>query len=98
MVVGTPMYVLGTWYRASSSQVSLLLLPQLTVLLSLRLLVLLVLLSLLVCLPLLHLQLPRLLLALLAPLTTCPSNTAGGSLPPVDTRPISLRPCSMRCG
>ena len=95
MVVGTPMYVLGTWYRASSSQVLLLLLPQLTVLLSLRLLVLL---SLLVCLPLLHLQLPRLLLALLAPLTTCPSNTAGGSLPPVDTRPISLRPCSMRCG
>lgn len=79
MVVGTPMYVLGTWYRASSSQVSLLLLPQLTVLLSLRLLVLL---SLLVCLPLLLLQHPRLLLALLAPLTTCPSNTAGGSLPP----------------
>lgn len=95
MVVGTPMYVLGTWYRASSSQVSLLLLPQLTVLLSLRLLVLL---SLLVCLPLLLLQHQRLLLALSAPLTTCPSNTAGGSLPPVDTRPISLRPCSMRCG
>ena len=95
MVVGTPMYVLGTWYRASSFQVSLLLLPQLTVLLSLRLLVLL---SLLVCLPLLHLQLPPPQLALSALLTTCPSNTAGGSLPPVDTRPISLRPCSMRCG
>ena len=95
MVVGTPMYVLGTWYRASSSQVSLLLLPQLTVLLSLRLLVLL---SLLVCLPLLLLQLPPPQLALSALLTTCPSNTAGGSLPPVDARPISLRPCSMRCG
>lgn len=95
MVVGTPMYVLGTWYRAFSSQVSLLPLLQLTVLLSLRLLVLL---SLLVCLPLLLLQHQRLLLALSALLTTCPSNTAGGSLPPVDTRPISLRPCSMRCG
>lgn len=95
MVVGTPMYALGTWYRASSSQVSLLLLPQLTVLLSLRLLVLL---SLLVCLSLLLLQHPRLLLALSALLTICPSNTAGGSLPPVDTRPIRLRPCSMRCG
>ena len=35
MVVGTPMYALGTWYRASSSQVSLLLLPELIMLLSL---------------------------------------------------------------
>ena len=95
MVVGTPMYVLGTWYRASSSQVSLLLLPELIMLLSLRLLVLL---SLLVCLPLLLLQLPRLLLALSALLTTCPSKSAGGSLPPVDNRPIRLRHCGMRCG
>ena len=88
MAVGTPLYALGTWYRAFSSQVSLLQLQQLTVLLSLLL-------------PLQlpqHLQHQRLLLALSAPLTTCPSNTAGGSLPPVDTRPISLRPCSMRCG
>lgn len=98
MVVGTPMYVLGTWYRASSSQVSLLLLLQLTALLSLRLLVLL---SLLVCLHLLHLLLlqhPPLLLALSALLTTCPSKSAGGSLPPVDNRPIRLRHCGMRCG
>ena len=95
MVVGTRLYVLGTWYRASSSQVSLLLLLQLTALLSLRLLVLL---SLLVCLLLLLLQHPRLLLALSALLTTCPSKSAGGSLPPVDNRPIRLRHCGMRCG
>ena len=95
MVVGTPMYVLGTWYRASSSQVSLLLLPELIMLLSLRLLVLL---SLLVCLHLLHPQHPPLLLALSALLTTCPSKSAGGSLPPVDNRPIRLRHCGMRCG
>lgn len=95
MVVGTPMYVLGTWYRASSSQVSLLLLPELIMLLSLRLLVLL---SLLVCLHLLLPQHPPLLLALSALLTTCPSKSAGGSLPPVDNRPIRLRHCGMRCG
>ena len=94
MVVGTRLYVLGTWYRASSSQVSLLLLLQLTALLSLRLLVLL---SLLVCLPLLHLQHPPLLLALSALLTTCPSKSAGGSLPPVDNRPIRLRHCGAHC-
>ena len=94
MVVGTRLYVLGTWYRASSSQVSLLLLLQLTALLSLRLLVLL---SLLVCLLLLHLQHPRLLLALSALLTTCPSKSAGGSLPPVDNRPIRLRHCGAHC-
>lgn len=97
MVVGTPMYALGTWYRASSSQVSLL--PELIVHLSLRLLVLL---SLLVCLLLLLLLLllqhPPLLLALSALLTTCPSKSAGGSLPPVDNRPIRLRHCGMRCG
>ena len=92
MAVGTRLYVRGTWYRASSSQVSQLLLLQLTALLSLRLLVLL---SLLVYL---HLQHPPLLLALSALLTTCPSKSAGGSLPPVDNRPISLRPCSMCCG
>lgn len=95
MAVGTRLYVLGTWYRASSSQVSLLLLLQLTALLSLRLLVLL---SLLVCLLLLLLQHPRLLLALSALLTTCPSKSAGGSVPPVDNRPIRLRHCGMRCG
>lgn len=98
MAVGTRLYVLGTWYRAFSSQVSQLLLPELIMLLSLRLLVLL---SLLVCLLLLLLQhplLPPLLLALSALLTTCPSKSAGGSLPPVDNRPISLRPCSMCCG
>ena len=94
MVVGTPMYVLGTWYRAFSSQVSPLPLPQLTVLLSLRLLVLL---SLLVCLLLLLLQHPPLLLALSALLTTCPSKSAGGSLPPVDNRPIRLRHCGAHC-
>ena len=94
MVVGTPMYALGTWYRAFSSLVSLLLLPELIMLLSLRLLVLL---SLLVCLPLLLLQHPPLLLALSALLTTCPSKSAGGSLPPVDARPIRLRHCGMRC-
>lgn len=98
MVVGTRLYVLGTWSRASSSQVSLLLLLELIMLLSLRLLVLLVLLSLLVCLHLLHLQHPPLLLALSALLTTCPSKSAGGSLPPVDNRPIRLRHCGMRCG
>ena len=92
MAVGTPMYVLGTWYRASSSLVSLLLLLQLTALLSLRLL------SLLVYLHLLLPQLPPLLLALSALLTTCPSKSAGGSLPPVDNRPIRLRHCGMRCG
>ena len=95
MVVGTPMYAHGMWYRASSSQVSLLLLLELIMLLSLRLLVLL---SLLVCLPLLLLQHPPLLLALSALLTTCPSKSAGGSLPPVDNRPIRLRHCGMRCG
>lgn len=89
MAVGTRLYVRGTWYRASSSQVSLLLLLELIMLLSLRLLVLL---SLLVCL---H---PPLLLALSALLTTCPSKSAGGSLPPVDNRPIRLRHCGMRCG
>jgi len=94
MVVGTRLYALGTWYRASSSQVSLLQLLQLTVLLSLRLLVLL---SLLVCLHLLLLQHPPLLLALLALLTTCPSKSAGGSLPPVDNRPIRLRHCGAHC-
>ena len=94
MVVGTRLYVLGTWSRASSSLVSLLLLLQLTALLSLRLLVLL---SLLVCLPLLLLQHPPLLLALSALLTTCPSNSAGGSLPPVDNRPIRLRHCGAHC-
>ena len=91
MVVGTRLYVLGTWYRASSSLVSLLLLPELIMLLSLRLL------SLLVCLLLLLLQHPLLLLALSALLTTCPSKSAGGSLPPVDNRPIRLRHCGMRC-
>ena len=95
MAVGTRLYVLGTWYRASSSLVSLLLLLELIMLLSLRLLVLL---SLLVCLPLLHPQHPPLLLALSALLTTCPSKSAGGSLPPVDNRPIRLRHCGMRCG
>lgn len=88
MVVGTRLYVLGTWSRASSSQVSLLQLLQLTVLLSLLL-------------PLQlpqHLQHQRLLLALSALLTTCPSKSAGGSLPPVDNRPIRLRHCGMRCG
>ena len=95
MVVGTRLYVRGTWYRASSSLVSLLQLLQLTALLSLRLLVLL---SLLVCLLLLLLQHPPFLLALSALLTTCPSKSAGGSLPPVDNRPIRLRHCGMRCG
>ena len=95
MAVGTRLYALGTWYRASSSQVLQLLLLQLTALLSLRLLVLL---SLLVCLLLLLLQHPPLLLALSALLTTCPSKSAGGSLPPVDNRPIRLRHCGMRCG
>ena len=95
MVVGTRLYVRGMWYRASSSLVSLLLLPELIMLLSLRLLVLL---SLLVCLPLLLLQHPLLLLALSALLTTCPSKSAGGSLPPVDARPIRLCHCAMRCG
>ena len=94
MVVGTRLYVLGTWYRASSSLVSLLQLPELIVQLSLRLLVLL---SLLVCLPLLLLQHPLLLLALSALLTTCPSKSAGGSLPPVDNRPIRLRHCGAHC-
>ena len=94
MAVGTRLYVRGTWYRASSSLVSLLLLPELIMLLSLRLLVLL---SLLVCLPLLLLQHPRLLLALSALLTTCPSKSAGGSLPPVDNRPIRLRHCGAHC-
>lgn len=41
MAVGTRLYALGTWYRAFSSLVSLLLLPELIMLLSLRLLVLL---------------------------------------------------------
>lgn len=94
MVVGTRLYVLGTWYRAFSSQVSQLLLPELIMLLSLRLLVLL---SLLVCLLLLLLQHPPLLLALSALLTTCPSKSAGGSLPPVDNRPIRLRHCGAHC-
>ena len=97
MVVGTPMYVLGTWYRASSSQASQLLLPELIMLLSLRLLVCL---SLLVCLLLLlpqHLRHPLLLLALSALLTTCPSKSAGGSLPPVDNRPIRLLLCGAHC-
>ena len=94
MVVGTRLYALGTWYRAFSSQVSQLLLPELIMLLSLRLLVLL---SLLVCLLLLLLQHLPLLLALSALLTTCPSKSTGGSLPPVDARPIRLRHCGMRC-
>ena len=94
MAVGTRLYVRGTWYRASSSQVSLLLLPELIMLLSLRLLVLL---SLLVCLLLLHPLHPPLLLALSALLTTCPSKSAGGSLPPVDNRPIRLRHCGAHC-
>ena len=98
MVVGTRLYVLGTWYRASSSQVSLLLLLELIMLLSLRLLVLLSLLVCLLLLLLLLLQHPLLLLALSALLTTCPSKSAGGSLPPVDNRPIRLRHCGMRCG
>lgn len=94
MAVGTRLYVRGTWYRASSSLVSLLLLPELIMLLSLRLLVLL---SLLVCLLLLHPLHPPLLLALSALLTTCPSKSAGGSLPPVDNRPIRLRHCGAHC-
>ena len=94
MVVGTRLYVRGMWYRASSSLVSLLLLPELIMLLSLRLLVLL---SLLVCLLLLHLQPLPLLLALSVLLTTCPSKSAGGSLPPVDNRPIRLRHCGAHC-
>ena len=94
MAVGTRLYALGTWYRAFSSLVSLLLLPQLIMLLSLRLLVLL---SLLVYLHLLLPQHPPLLLALSALLTTCPSKSAGGSLPPVDNRPIRLRHCGAHC-